>query len=119
MSFKKVNKLLEVSPLFFENIIVQVTDVQPLYDYVDGKRSERQTGIKVEVVILDDRFPGYESNTNQFEKFVVKERGEMNIRKYTKGVKAKVLSTKASFYGDGYAKNLSVEGQLKLIAINK
>lgn len=119
MAFKKINKLYQIKPTFFSNCLLQVLEVSPLYEYKDNKKSDKQIGIKVEVIIIEDKFPEYEMNTNQFEKFHIKEIGEMNVNKYSKGTKGRVLPTKASFYGDGYIKNLSVEGKFQPVVLNK
>lgn len=107
---------MKVDPTFFQHIDTQITGTKPWLEYQDGQKTDKQLGASVEVVILKDSYPGYEPNTNQYEKFSVKVQGA-SPDKFKLGEQVKVVNIKkATFYGDNFDRKLSCEAQLLTVA---
>lgn len=110
----KLRAPIQIDLSVFQKWKMVVNDIQPLFQYSDGKRTSNELGIKVVCVILQDdlELEGYTKNVNRYEKITFKILGENNLNLFKTDEEVKPYNVKkALIYGD-YGNELSIECNL-------
>lgn len=92
---------------FLKDKEIAFLDAKPFYNYLDGKPTTEQAGMKLECVITkDDTVYNNQEITNEYEKITIKIPGANKVG-IKRGSKLKIKGT-AKVWGD-FSQNLSIE----------
>lgn len=127
---KKLSKFTQLSQEFFDNLILNLGQPQPLYDYTDGKKSDMPVGYKLSGSIFFDKndYGDDGFGLNKSEPLSVKVRfpvwasGLPDILKRPDSIFAvKLVNPVATVYGQ-WGNNISITitdpSQIKFVALN-
>ncbi|MGQ7354428.1 hypothetical protein ACTGXY_06240 [Streptococcus suis] len=83
-NLSKIKVPIQVDTSVFSKLTISFLSAKTWYEYKDGQKNSKPSGITVSAVIIEDNIvlDGYEPHSNEFEKLTFNVRNETNLEKF-------------------------------------